>query len=87
MMGILPINSPLVERDSSIEGQGPHKFFGQTGIIVSNPFLRHVGIKNQKRPAGEIQRCKGQRLIHRYIGAPETTDSPLISQRLPNGLA
>ena len=46
-----------------------------------------VDVPGQERPAGDVDRGLGQRLVHRHQRVAEAADAALVAERLGEGLA
>ncbi len=70
-----------VQRESGVAGEGLEELAHKLGVESADPLGRKLGLEDEERPAGHVERDPGQGLIHRQQAVGVAGQSPLVAKR------
>ncbi len=82
-----PARRGEMQRDQPVHGQRAEELLEQLGVHRADLVAREVHVPGEERPAGEIDRGLGQRLVHRHQRLAEPPDAALLAERAGQRLA
>src|SRR6478672_3249393 len=87
MMVVGAIERGDMQRHAAVHGECLEPFLHQLGVEGADLVAPELGLEHQERPAGNIERDAGQRLVHGHVNVGITGDALHVAQRLLHRLA